>query len=288
MRHRKGFTLVELLVVIGIIGLLMGILLPTFAGVKGRAKGLQCSAQLASMGKAFIMFTNGSDGQMPRVQWYQDAVADQQEPGYIDQYSACKWHQEDASGKDLSYWCDLGCLYEKGYVDSGKMFYCPAVASSSDKYRANCDSQSGVWGDRTDGYVFSQYTYWPQSKACYTAEQLGRMLAGTTGNYVAGMPMTATRTQDLNTYKPLAADYSFHSYKGHVWALNALFPDGHVIMQPQPRHGTGAGLWHAVDQWPDGDVTWLDGHYIWATRAEQGQHMARPVPITVFMSALQP
>ena len=40
-KHSKGFTLVELLVVIGILGLLMGVLLPKIAGAMGDAKQLE-------------------------------------------------------------------------------------------------------------------------------------------------------------------------------------------------------------------------------------------------------
>jgi prepilin-type N-terminal cleavage/methylation domain-containing protein/prepilin-type processing-associated H-X9-DG protein len=45
-RRRRAFTLVELLVVIGIIGLLMSILLPTMGRVRERAKTIKCLSNM--------------------------------------------------------------------------------------------------------------------------------------------------------------------------------------------------------------------------------------------------
>ena len=67
MRGRRAFTLIEILVVVGIIAILLGILLPTIAGARRSANRVTCRAQLGDIGKLFNMYLNDSKGRMPRV-----------------------------------------------------------------------------------------------------------------------------------------------------------------------------------------------------------------------------
>ena len=62
-----GFTLVELLVVIGIISLLMGILLPVMSKVRVAARRTACAAQLKDIGNQFNMYLNEHKGRLPRI-----------------------------------------------------------------------------------------------------------------------------------------------------------------------------------------------------------------------------
>jgi prepilin-type N-terminal cleavage/methylation domain-containing protein len=60
-KHRRGFTLVELLVVISIIALLISILVPSLRGARESAKKTQCLARLKALGIANMMYVNSND-----------------------------------------------------------------------------------------------------------------------------------------------------------------------------------------------------------------------------------
>lgn len=62
---RPGFTLVELLVVIGIIAILMSILLPTLGRVRQHAQKIKCGSNLRQVGLAMIGYANGTKNFLP-------------------------------------------------------------------------------------------------------------------------------------------------------------------------------------------------------------------------------
>ena len=65
-RAFSAFTLVELLVVIGIIALLISILLPALSRARAESVKLKCLAQLKEIGSLALQYANENHGKVPK------------------------------------------------------------------------------------------------------------------------------------------------------------------------------------------------------------------------------
>jgi prepilin-type N-terminal cleavage/methylation domain-containing protein/prepilin-type processing-associated H-X9-DG protein len=66
-RRSAGFSLIEILVVIGIISVLLAILLPSLERAREQANTLRCAANLDQIGVALLIYSNENHGQFPRT-----------------------------------------------------------------------------------------------------------------------------------------------------------------------------------------------------------------------------
>ena len=77
---RSGFTLIEVLVVIAIIGVLAALLVPAFSRAKAKAENAVCLGQLRQLGIATRMYAGDHDNRMPAAELLPAMPIDPQTP----------------------------------------------------------------------------------------------------------------------------------------------------------------------------------------------------------------
>ena len=111
MRRRRGFTLVELLVVIGIIAMLISILLPALSKAQESARRIACLSNLRQLGAVMRLYAGD----------YKDACP----LGYFNNQK--QWNYlAHFNGEGVAFVSQLGLLYEAKLLPAPKTFYCPS------------------------------------------------------------------------------------------------------------------------------------------------------------------
>jgi prepilin-type N-terminal cleavage/methylation domain-containing protein/prepilin-type processing-associated H-X9-DG protein len=158
--HRHAFTLVELLVVIGIIAVLIGILLPTLAKAREQGNTVKCASNLRTIGQGIAAYLIDNKNTYPAAYIYAGMAINNgvQTPGAADNgylhWSSFLYGDKSKQGQKTAY------LSTSGW----DAFTCPSIPDGglppTNTYAANRDAgQSNDDGDSTIDFQAPRLAY---------------------------------------------------------------------------------------------------------------------------------
>ncbi len=125
--NQRGFTLIELLVVIAIIAILAGLILPSLASAKERAKRIKCMSNLRQITIALREFSLEHEGYYP---WHTDPT----EGGTYGPKAADGWRNFMAASADLDTPRILVCPSDKTTISTANDW--PSFAGTTNRGKA--------------------------------------------------------------------------------------------------------------------------------------------------------
>ena len=142
----RAFTLVELLVVIGIIAVLIAILFPVFSRAREQARRTKCLANLRTLGQAAFIYANH----------HKDRLPNGNPPNVFDDPMAANWVMVNFADE----------------VKDGRVFHCP-----SDKDETEPDAiQNAFQNDPKSARISYEFysLFWPSREGPKLARLKGR------------------------------------------------------------------------------------------------------------------
>ena len=252
-RSRKrpsAFTLVELLVVIGIIALLISILLPALSKARKQANTVKCLANMKQFGNAILFYTNDWKGAMPYSGWGDfpgsGNLAGEPNPAPAGWKGWPDWLYDASSNvtpphvtvfdsKDMKN----GALYT--YLGVDPLYRCPQDAGPWKNNQSQFLSSyimSGCTNDFTGGKVYKISAFSPGSAIMW---EIGTTTGGGVSNDAANFPYEAISARHNKGTSVLFIDGHCEVY--NVDKYNAELDHGPSTLWCVPKSDSAVGGW---------------------------------------------
>src|SRR5438552_13835502 len=114
--RQRAFTLVELLVVIGIIAILVGILLPTLSRARESANRAVCLSNIRELGQSIRDYAVANRDQVPLGYYGASPAVPQKQWNYLANYNR----------NGVQFVSLLGLLEQAKMLKAPRTFYCPS------------------------------------------------------------------------------------------------------------------------------------------------------------------
>jgi prepilin-type N-terminal cleavage/methylation domain-containing protein/prepilin-type processing-associated H-X9-DG protein len=242
-RKAKGFTLVELLVVIGIIALLISILLPSLNRAREQANRVKCASNLRQIGQGIQMYANENKGNFPRTYFRPGASVTVK----ADTAGAAQPNSFDPTGRgpgpvgDNSVTAALFLLLKTQDLTS-EVFICPSSQGERDSFQGQSVQQRSNFTSIPLNLTYSYIAPYPTKEASDAGFKLnytltsdfaiaGDMNPGITG----GNPSDDVRHPKYNSARTDMQKANTNNHNGD--GQNVLYADGHVEFQNTPFCG---------------------------------------------------